>query len=74
MYNPKDILTENGYEDYICHINNIKCGLECITNNIDDLHIGALSRKQDDDFRTMCGLFYELLPILKSGDGEKYET
>ena len=67
MYNPKDILTEDGYEDYKAHLKNIEKGLFYIQNNMDDFHLF------DDRVYTMCGLFEELLPLLKNGDGEKDE-
>ncbi len=73
MYDPKDILTEDGYDDYKAHLKNIENGLFYILNNVDDFHIGALDGKQLDKLYEMTGLWEELLPLLKKGDGEKDE-
>jgi hypothetical protein len=50
MYNPKDILTEDGYEDYRAHLRNIENGLFFLKNHADDLHIGAIDEYQGDTF------------------------
>ena len=71
MYNPKDIFTEGGLEEYNAHLYNIKAGLFYIQNNVDDLHIGATDSSQEDDLYTICEKFEKLLPVLKVGDGEK---
>lgn len=71
MYNPKDILTEDGYENYKAHLHNIKNGLFFLENHADDLHIGALNEEQSDMFWQMIRNFDVLLPVLKKGDGEK---
>ena len=70
MYDPKEILNESGYEEYKAHLVNIKNGIFFISNNIDDLHIGALDQSQLDDWYTIENLFEKLLPTLKKGDGE----
>jgi hypothetical protein len=68
MYNPKDILTEDGYDEYKAHLKNIENGLFYIQNHADDLHLF------NDDFNDVCGKFEKILPLLKKGDGEKDET
>ena len=73
MYNPKDILTEDGFEDYKAHLRNIENGLFFIENHADDLHIGALNAKQSDDFSILLGTWEALKDVLKKGDGEKDE-
>ena len=73
MYNPEDILTEDGYEDYKTHLRNIENGFNYIKSHADDLHIGATDEWQSDTFWSMIGAFEDLLPILKKGDGEKDE-
>jgi hypothetical protein len=71
MYDPKDILTEDGYEDYKMHLRNIEKGLFFLENHVDDLHIGALDAKQDELFWKMIQCFAKLKPVLLKGDGEK---
>jgi hypothetical protein len=73
MYDPKDTLTEDGYERYLAHIVNIDDGLSYIKDHVDDLHIGALSKDQDDAFWTLIGAWEDLMEVLKSGDGERDE-
>ena len=73
MYDPKEILTEDGYEDYKAHLRNIDRGLDFIKNHMDDLHIGSKSKKQDDDFWLLVGAWEDLMDVLKTGDGEKLE-
>lgn len=73
MYNPKDILTEDGYEDYMAHLRNIENGLFYLKNNADDLHIGATDADQDDSFWSIISAWEDLYPVLKKGDGEKDE-
>ena len=74
MYNPKDILTDVGYEAYKAHLYNIREGLSYIQSHMDDLHIGALDVSQEDDWYTICNTFEKLLPVLKIGDGERDEN
>lgn len=71
MYNPKDVLAEDGYEDYRVHLKNIENGLFYLKNNYDDLHIGALSAEQADKFWALIGAWKDLEEVLKTGDGEK---
>jgi hypothetical protein len=73
MFDPKEILTESGYDEYRAHLSNIEKGLFFISNYVDDLHIGALDQSQLDDLYTMENLFEKLLSVLKKGDGEKRE-
>lgn len=73
MYNPKDVLTEDGFDEYKAHLKNIENGLFYIQNHMDDLHIGSKDGKQEDDLCDIIGKFNDLLPVLKKGDGEKYE-
>jgi hypothetical protein len=73
MYNPKDILTEDGYEHYLAHLHNIREGLFYVMNHSDDLHIGAMGEGKEDAILDMYYTFEEILPILKTGDGEKDE-
>lgn len=73
MYNPKDILTEEGYERYCAHLHNIEEGLFYIMNHADDLHIGAMGEGKEDAILDMYYKFEEIKPILKKGDGEKDE-
>lgn len=67
MYNPKDILTEDGYENYLHHIKNIENAIFYICNHADDLHIGS---KNGDDSLDILWKIEEILPHLKKGDGE----
>ncbi len=71
MYDPKDILTEDGYEDYKAHLRNIENGLFYLKSNVDDLHIGAKDAKQDDDFWKLMSAWEDLKDVLKKGDGEQ---
>ena len=73
MYNPKKVLTRDGYNLYMAHLTNMEEAIFYIENHMDDLHIGALDSKQEHDFYNLCGSFRRLLPTLKKGDGEKYE-
>ena len=73
MYHPKKVFTKDGYATYLAHLNCIEAGLFYIRNHEDDLHIGAKNAKQLDDWLDICWKFEDLLPILKKGDGEKYE-
>jgi hypothetical protein len=41
MYNPAEVLTKNGLEEYNAHLFNIQNGLRFITNHADDLHLCA---------------------------------
>jgi hypothetical protein len=66
MYNPKDIFTEDGYDEYKAHIHNIEEGLFYIYNHMDDLHLDS------DDFYDVYHKFNDLIPLLKKGDGEVY--
>ncbi len=69
MYDPKDVYNDYGYEDYMFHLKALEHHLFYVMNDIDDLHIGALDIKQMDTLFE----FRDLLKILKTGDGEKYE-
>ena len=73
MYNPKDILTEDGYEEYRMHLKNIERGLFFIQNHADDLHIGCTDRKQYDALWNLIEAWEDLEDVLKKGDGEKDE-
>jgi len=74
MYNPKDIFTRDGYNLYMAHLTNIEEALFYIRNHMDDLHIGALDGAQEDAWWAICDNFEKLLPVLKTGDGEKYDN
>jgi len=71
MYNPKNVLTEEGYAEYLAHLHNIQAGLFFIENHRDDLHIGAKNTQQEADWIVLYNTFHELLPLLKKGDGER---
>ena len=71
MYNPKKVLTEEGYATYLAHLHNIQAGLFFIENLRDDLHIGAKDIQQETDWITLYNKFHDLLPLLKKGDGER---
>lgn len=71
MYNPKNVLTDDGYENYRTHLKNIENGFNYIEGHADDLHIGATNGKQFDDFINLLGAWSRLKDILKNGDGEK---
>ena len=73
MYDPKYILTEDGYEKYLAHLHNIREGLAYIINHADDLHIGAKGYGKEDAILDMYHTFEKIRPILKEGDGEKDE-
>ena len=70
MYNPKDILTEDGYERYKAHLFNIEEGLFYIMNHADDLHIGAMKGAQEDAIVDFYYKFQEIKQTLLKGDGE----
>jgi len=74
MYNPKKIFTKEGYEDYLAHLRNIENGLFYIENHMDDLHIGADDINQSKYLYNVIRKFRGLLPVLKKGDGEKYDN
>jgi|ETNvirnome_6_100_1030635.scaffolds.fasta_scaffold03040_7 hypothetical protein len=69
MYDPKIALTEAGYEEWIYHLRAIEGHLSQVECFMDDLHVGALDIKQED----IIYQFHDLLTILRTGDGEKYE-
>ena len=71
MYNPKDVFTEDGYEDYRAHLLNIERGLAYVMNHADDLHIGAMKGSKEDAILDFYATFQEIKKILKEGDGEK---
>ena len=73
MNNPKEVLTEHGYESYCAHLYNIEMGLFYIMNHADDLHIGAKSEGKEDAILDMYYTFTKIKPLLKTGDGEKDE-
>ena len=69
MYNPKDILTDAGYEEYLAHLFNIKSGIFFILCHADDLHL------DDNNILNILYKIEEILDsnILKTGDGEVYD-
>jgi hypothetical protein len=69
MYDPRKILTKEGLEDYLHNIKTIEDSLFYITNNMDDLHIGAIDSKLEEAIYK----FESILPILKTGNGEVLE-
>jgi len=71
MYNPKDILTEDGLEEHMVHIFNLKRAIFWLTNNADDLHIDALHEDHLSTIYEMERLLQS--KILEEGDGEEYE-
>ena len=72
MYNPKDVLTEAGYEDYKAHLRNIENGLFYIQNHADDLHIES-NAGVADSYYALINAWEDLETILREGDGEKDE-
>ncbi len=68
MYNPKDIFTEGGLEDYNHHLYNLKEALFFLTNNADDLGIGSKDEKQTE---LLDEMWKAVETWLKEGDGEK---
>ena len=72
MYNPKDVLTKAGYEDYKAHLRNIENGLFYIQNHADDLHIES-DDKMADSYYALIGAWEDLEEVLQEGDGEVYE-
>ncbi len=83
MYNPKDILTRDGYNLYMAHLANIEEALFYIHNHADDLHIGAISREEfvmeegvvvkevsEDAILDMYWTFQKIKDTLRNGDGE----
>ena len=71
MYNPEDILTKWGLEEHRGHLFNLKKALFYLTNNADDLHIGALTDDHLDVIYAMQHLVES--KVLHNGDGEKRE-
>lgn len=71
MYNPKNILTKDGYEKYKAHLFNLEEALFYVFNHADDLHIGALSQGKEDAILDFYYKFEEIKEILQNGDGEK---
>lgn len=69
MYNPKDVLTDNGYDDYKMHLKNIENALFYLENHADDLHIGY--QPPFDVFWRIVTDWKDLKHVLKTGDGEK---
>lgn len=73
MYNPKDILTRDGYNLYMAHLTNIEEALFYIHNHADDLHIGCNGEGKEDAINDMYHTFNDIKDILMNGDGEKDE-
>lgn len=69
MLDPKTVLTEDGYEEYLWHLRAIKKSLFFIMNHSDDLGIGSKDSKQSDVLYDL----EQLLPVLRTGDGETLE-
>tara|TARA_Y100000310_G_C20691245_1_gene822384 strand:+ start:3232 stop:3450 length:219 start_codon:yes stop_codon:yes gene_type:complete len=69
LYNPKDILTEEGLKEYMMHVRAIEHHLFYITNDMDDLHIGATDPNLEETILN----FREILPTLETGNGETEE-
>lgn len=70
MYDPKDVLMSDAFEEYRTHLHNIKEGLFFILNHADDLHIGSMKGDKADE------VLYSMQRLLDSnhlmtGDGEK---
>jgi len=65
MYDPKDIFTENGYEDYLFHLKAIEKGLDYIEHHLHDLHVDC-----SEGLAEKIYAFREILPVLRTGDGE----
>ena len=68
MYNPKEVLTESGYQKHYVNVCNIEYALFEILNNADDLHIGALDDEQLETLYKMQELIDS--GLLLTGDGE----
>ncbi len=68
MYNPGDIFTQDGLEQHKVHIFNLKRAIFWLTNNADDLHIGALDDNPLDTIYAMERLLDT--KVLEMGDGE----
>jgi len=69
MYDPKDILSEGGIRKLEGHLFNMEEALFFLLNHADDLHIGAQDNSQIETLHNMEAL----IPILRTGDGEKDE-
>lgn len=70
MYNPKDILTEDGFKRLERHVGNIEEGLFFIMNHASDLHIGCLDEKQIEALHEVYRMTSGFQPLLLTGDGE----
>ena len=70
MYNPKEVLTEDGYKQLYVHLANMENALFFILNHADDLHIGALDDEQLDVLYKVQGMVEGESPLLLTGDGE----
>lgn len=72
MYNPKDVFSEDGLDDYKTHVKNVKNGLFFITSMADDLHL-AMDERGDRILQLMYELREELEKdkFILEGNGEK---
>ena len=66
MRNPKEIFTDDGYEDYLYYLRAIEKGIFFITNMADDLLL-------DEDIAEALYSVDNILSKLKNNNGEKYE-
>jgi hypothetical protein len=70
MYNPKKILTEDGYTNLFVHVKNMENALFYILNHADDLHIGSLDDEQLEILYKLQEMITGDSPLLLNGDGE----
>ena len=70
MYNPKDILTKDGYKQLYYHVSSIEYALFWILNHADDLHIGALDDEQLEALYKVQEMVDGEKALLLTGDGE----
>jgi hypothetical protein len=71
MYKPRDILTEEGWLDYLMHLRNMEKAVDFILNHADDLHLGANRGVDEGAFLALVAM-NKLLgsKFLLHGDGE----
>lgn len=71
MYDPKSVLTVEGYETYINHVLNMRNAVDFIVNHYDDLHIGEHRSERTKIIEDFVFSFGDLKEMLINGDGEK---
>jgi len=68
MYNPKDVLTEEGLEEHKGHLFNMKQAVFWLLNNDDDLHLPTVALEV---IHKLGGILDD--KVLENGDGETEE-